>query len=88
MTISFGNLSKPKHNDNYSDSEDMVREMMDKLTAAGFTRVEDVDASRSGDRNYHIYDMPHSITLSSHSEEAVDIMKLYSKYMQPIQVIA
>lgn len=88
MQVSFGNLTYPHHNDNHEDSEAMVKEMMDKLNAAGFTRVENTEAASKGTKNYHIYDLPHKIEFSSNADEAVEIMRPYSKYMKPLQVIA
>jgi hypothetical protein len=88
MNVSFGNLTQPKHNTNYHDSKQKLSEMMIELERAGFNRVDNTSDAQKGDKNYHIYDMPHKIEITTDVDEAVKIMTPYSNYMLPMQVVS
>lgn len=89
MQVSFGNLPypKPTNNPDKPEAKAKMLEMMSKLDAAGFKRIEKTADVDSAPKQYHIYDLPHKIEFSSDVNEAVKIMTPYSDYMQPLMVV-
>ena len=88
LTVKFGNLSRPKHTNNpeYPDAEIKVKEMMDKLHDAGFSRQENISDGLQGDKFYHIFELPYQIEFSGNTNEAIEIMRPYENYLQPLMV--
>ena len=90
MEVSFGNQSQPKHSNNpeLPEAEEKLAEMMGKLHAAGFVRQENIKDGVKDGKFYHIFSLPHKIEFGVNDKEAIEIMAPYSKYMQPLMVVA
>lgn len=86
VQVSFGNLSAPHHSvsPDKPEAKEKVAEMMDKLREAGFKQVSKTADVENEPKSYHIYDLPHKISFSSHGNEAIAIMQPYSDYMKPL----
>jgi hypothetical protein len=89
MIVKFGNLVQPRHSEDPEkpEAKAKIEEMMQKLHEAGFVRQENIANGVKEGKFYHVFDMPHQIEFGGGNQEALEIMKPYSNYMKPIQLV-